>query len=38
MNNAIDQIFSGVELNGQTVLDQANDEIQAILDEYWSKQ
>jgi multiple sugar transport system substrate-binding protein len=38
MNNAIDQVFSGVELNGKTVLDQANDEIQAILDEYWSKQ
>ncbi|MCJ7700213.1 MAG: extracellular solute-binding protein, partial [Anaerolineales bacterium] len=38
MNNAMDQVFSGVEMDGQVVLDQANDEIQAILDEYWSKQ
>ena len=36
--NAIDQVFSGVETDGQTVLDQANDEIQAILDEYWAGQ
>ena len=38
MNNAMDQIYSGVDLDGQTVLDQANDEIQVILDEYWSNQ
>jgi len=38
MNNALDQVYSGVELDGQVVLDQANDEIQAILDEYWSNQ
>jgi multiple sugar transport system substrate-binding protein len=38
MNNALDQIYSGVETDGQTVLDQANDEIQAILDEYWANQ
>jgi len=38
MDNSMDQIYSGVETDGKIVLDQANDEIQAILDEYWSKQ
>lgn len=38
MNNALDQIYSGVETDAQVVLDQANDEIQSSLDEYWSKQ
>ena len=36
--NAIDLIYTGENTDAQAVLDQANAEIQQILDEYWANQ
>jgi multiple sugar transport system substrate-binding protein len=38
MNNALDLVYSGENTDAQAVLDEANDTIQAILDEYWASQ
>jgi multiple sugar transport system substrate-binding protein len=38
MNHALDLVYSGENTNGQEVLDEANDAIQGILDEYWASQ
>ncbi len=38
MNNALSLVYSGEEKDAQVILDQANAEIQAILDEYWASQ
>jgi multiple sugar transport system substrate-binding protein len=37
MDNALGQVFVG-PVDAQAVLDQANEEIQAVLDEYWAGQ
>jgi len=36
--NAIDLIYTGENTDAQAILDEANTEIQQILDEYWAKQ
>jgi multiple sugar transport system substrate-binding protein len=36
MNNVPGQIYSGEETDAQTLLDEANTQIQEILDEYWA--
>jgi multiple sugar transport system substrate-binding protein len=38
INNAMSNIYSGVNKDGKAVMDEANAEIQTILDSYWSKQ
>jgi multiple sugar transport system substrate-binding protein len=38
INNAMSNIYSGVNKDGKAVMDEANAEIQTILDGYWSKQ
>jgi len=38
MNYALDLVYSGENTDGQAVLDEANDTIQGILDEYWASQ
>ncbi len=38
MNYALDLVYSGENTDGQAVLDEANDTIQGILDEYWANQ
>jgi multiple sugar transport system substrate-binding protein len=38
LNNSLSLIYSGEETDAQVILDQANDDVQAILDEHWSEQ
>jgi maltose-binding protein MalE len=38
MNYALDLVYSGENTDAQAVLDEANDTIQGILDEYWANQ
>jgi multiple sugar transport system substrate-binding protein len=38
MNNALSLVYSGEEKDAQTILDQTNADVQAILDEYWAGQ
>lgn len=38
MNAVLDQVYSGSETDAQKLLDDANEDIQAILDEYWEGQ
>jgi multiple sugar transport system substrate-binding protein len=38
INNAVSLVYSGAEKDAQKALDQANTEVQTILDEYWATQ
>jgi multiple sugar transport system substrate-binding protein len=38
MNNALSLVYSGEETDARSILDNANDDVQAILDEYWADQ
>ena len=38
LNNSLSLIYSGEETDAQVILDQANDDVQAILDEHWANQ
>jgi multiple sugar transport system substrate-binding protein len=37
MDNALSLVYSGEETDAQAILDKANTDIQAILDEYWAE-
>ena len=38
LNNGLSLVYSGEETDAQTILDNANDDVQAVLDEHWTEQ